>query len=77
MDDPRQIAGDLTDEERRALLSLTGESDSGTVLIEMATRLQDRGLAVVQPDGLVDLSDLGWQVLDILNPDSPPDTPPA
>ena len=61
--DPRRIISELGDDERDALLSLVGEGERATVMMDTADRLQQRGLATVMPDGHMDVSDLGRDVI--------------
>ena len=61
--DFREIAVQLREDERDALLSLVGMGERATVMMETADRLQERGLATVAPDGHMDVSDLGRDVI--------------
>ena len=66
MNDARQIAASLSDDERDALLTLAGEGEHATISIAAVRCLRERGLAVVLPDGHVNLSGVVWQVLEAL-----------
>ena len=59
------VAASLSAEERDALL-LMKERGQATVPDGLAERLRERGLAVILPDGHMDLSDTVWRVLDLL-----------
>ena len=65
MQDVHAVAASLSAEDRDALLLMDG-GERTTVPDGLAERLRDRGLAVILPDGHMDLSETVWRVLDLL-----------
>ena len=66
MTDARRIAVSLSDAERDTLLLLTGEGEHRTIPLEAAVCLRERGLALLLPDGHLNISQTAWEVVDAL-----------
>ena len=71
MPDACVIAASLSDDERATLLALSGEGEHATIPMHAVRCLSERGLALVLPDGHINLSAVVWSVLDVLRAERP------